>query len=164
MFTIHVCTIWLHSDVLICVILTKFLNTQFNSRMCKSTWINESVSYYGLIKHVGGRNSTLGPFQRYCYVLLLLKLWWNNKKHTKDAVNWNMIRYFYLNFLWVKLFFHSRSCFSYELWSMDLSLTIQQYFSKSSLFCLVVSSKSGMDWCDITVLHYCGYDIWHPLG
>lgn len=68
-----------------------------------------------------------------------------------------MIGYFYLNFWQVKqLFFHSRYCFSYDLWSMDVSLTIQQYFSKSSLFCFVLSSKSGMDLCDVTVLYHCG--------
>lgn len=53
-------------------------------------------------------------------------------------------------------FFHSRYCFSYDLLSMDLSLTIQQYFSKYSLFCFVVSSKAGMDLCDVTVLCHCG--------
>lgn len=53
-------------------------------------------------------------------------------------------------------FFHSRYCFSYDLWSMDLSLTIQQYFSKSSLFYFVVSSKCGMDLSDVTVLCHCG--------
>lgn len=39
---------------------------------------------------------------------------------------------------------------------MDLSLTIQQYFSKSSLFYFVVSSKCGMDLCDVAVLCHCG--------
>lgn len=39
---------------------------------------------------------------------------------------------------------------------MDLLLTIQQYFSKFSLFCFVVSSKSGMDLCNVTVLYHCG--------
>lgn len=36
-FTMHLCTIWLHSDVLL---LTKFVNIQLNSRMHKSTCKN----------------------------------------------------------------------------------------------------------------------------
>lgn len=57
------------------------------------------------------------------------------------------------------LFFHSRYSFSYDLWSMDLSLTIQQYFSKSFLFCFVIRSQSGMDSCDVTVLGHCGQTV-----
>lgn len=49
------------------------------------------------------------------------------------------------------LLFRSRYSFTYDLWSMDLSLTIQQYFSKSSLFCFFIRSQSVMDSCDVTV-------------